>query len=321
MVKTVFFGTPAFAVPTLEGLLASGHTVAAVVTQPDRPRGRGRRVSPSPVKQTAHAHTLPVLQPERMSDQGLMAGLDALAPDIGVVAAYGKLLPDRLLALPRFGMLNVHASLLPRYRGAAPIHRAVMAGDVETGIAIIRLVREMDAGPMLCWESLPIEPDDTSVSVEDRLARLGARLLLEAVDNIAAGRSTEYPQDDALATFAPKITREDGLIDWTEPAVAIHNKVRGLYPWPHAFSFLDGRRLLLWRTEVVVDPPGSNRPSAPVPGEVLVAEHDHLVVAAAGGGAIAIHELQPEGGRPLGTRAFLTGHHVTLGTVFRSSPS
>ena len=319
--KTVFFGTPAFAVPTLEGLLGSGHTVAAVVTQPDRPRGRGRHVSPSPVKQAAEGHAVPVLQPDRMSDPGFMATLDELASDIAVVAAYGKLLPERLLALPRLGMLNVHASLLPRYRGAAPIHRAVMAGDAETGITIIRLVLEMDAGPMLSWASLPIEADETSVSVEGRLAQLGAGLLLESVENIAAGHSTEYPQDHSLATFAPKITREDGLVDWTAPAAVIHNKVRGLYPWPHAFSFLDGRRFLLLRTEVVVDPTRASLPSPPVSGQVLVAENDRLLVATGDDGALAIHELQPEGGRPLATRAFLAGHRVTPGIGFRLSRS
>ena len=321
MVKTVFFGTPDFAVLTLERLLSSVHTVAAVVTQPDRPRGRGRRVSASPVKQTAEAHGLPVLQPERMSDPDFVAALDALTPDLAVVAAYGRLLPDRLLELPRFGMINVHASLLPKYRGAAPIHRAIMAGDTETGITIIRLVHEMDAGPMLCSKSLTIEPADTSVSLERRLSRLGADLLLKSVDDIAAGGATESVQDHEQATLAPKITRDDGLIDWGAPALVIHNKVRGLHPWPHAFCYIDGRRLLLLRTEVVDHPSNEGSPSEPVAGEVVAAERDRLLVAAGNHTSLAIHELQPEGGRALGTRVFLAGHRLAPGTRFQQSPS
>ena len=319
--KTIFFGTPTFAVPTLQRLLASEHTVAAVVTQPDRPKGRGHRVSASPVKQTAQPQGLPVLQPDRMSDPAFVAALEALAPDLGVVAAYGKLLPDQLLALPRHGMINVHASLLPKYRGAAPVHRAIMASESETGITIIRLVREMDAGPMLRWHPIQIKADDTTVSLERRLADLGASLLLESVDDIAAGRSIEHEQDHAQATFAPKITRADGLIDWAAPAVAIHNKVRGLHPWPHAFSYLGGRRLLLLRTEVVERAPVVGNASTPVGGEVLVADGDRLCVSAGHRTAMAIHELQPEGRRPLATRAFLAGHRLTPGTVFQSGPS
>ena len=203
MVRVVFLGTPAFAVPTLERLLASAHEVAAVVTQPDRPRGRGQRVSESPVKQLAAARGLPVLQPERMKDPAFVEALAALAPDLGVVAAYGKMLPDRLLALPRLGMINVHASLLPAYRGAAPIHRAVMAGETETGITIIRLVREMDAGPMLRRAALPIDPDDDAETLERALAALGAVTLLQAVDDLESGRAAEEEQDHARATFAP----------------------------------------------------------------------------------------------------------------------
>ena len=321
MVKTVFFGTPEFAVPTLERLLSSVHSVVAVVTQPDRPRGRGRRVSASPVKQTAEAHGLPVLQPVRMSDPDFVAALDAASPDLAVVAAYGRLLPDRLLELPRLGMINVHASLLPKYRGAAPIHRAIMAGETETGITIIQLVHEMDAGPMLCAKSLAIEPTDTSVSLERKLAHLGADLLLTSVDDIAAGRSTESAQDHEQATFAPKITRADGLIDWGAPAIAIHSAVRGLHPWPHAFSYVGGRRLLLLRTEAVVHPSNEGNPSEPVAGEILAAEGDRLIVAAGDHTSLAIHELQPEGRRALGTRAFLAGHRLSPGARFQQIPS
>ena len=315
MVRVVFLGTPAFAVPTLERLLASAHEVAAVVTQPDRPRGRGQRVSESPVKQLAAARGLPVLQPERMKDPAFVEALAALAPDLGVVAAYGKMLPDRLLALPRLGMINVHASLLPAYRGAAPIHRAVMAGETETGITIIRLVREMDAGPMLRRAALPIDADDDAETLERALAALGAVTLLQAVDDLESGRAAEEEQDHPRATFAPRLTRADGAIDWSRTAGQVHDQVRGLHPWPRAFSHLGGARYLIHRT-AVVEPPGE-APAAP--GQVLEAAGDRLVVAAGSGTAVAILEIQPEGRRALPARAFLAGHPLAPGTAFKTS--
>ena len=317
MVRIVFLGTPAFAVPTLERLLASPHEVAAVVTQPDRPRGRGQRVSESPVKQLAAGRGLPVHQPERMKDPAFVAALQALAPDLGVVAAYGKMLPDRLLALPRLGMINVHASLLPAYRGAAPIQRAVMAGETETGITIIRLVREMDAGPMLSRAALPIDPDDDAETLERALAALGAATLLQAVDDLESGRAAEQEQDHARATFAPRLTRADGAIDWNRPAGQVHDQVRGLHPWPRAFSHLAGARYLLHRTAVVDPPAAGGAPRGP--GQVLEAAGDRLVVAAGSGTALAILEIQPEGRRALPARAFLAGHPVAPGTLFRTS--
>ena len=317
MVRVVFLGTPAFAVPTLERLLASPHEVVAVVTQPDRPRDRGQRVAESPVKRIAAGRGLPVYQPERMKDPAFVAALGALAPDLGVVAAYGKMLPDQLLALPRLGMINVHASLLPAYRGAAPIHRAVMAGETETGITIIRLVREMDAGPMLRRAALPIDPDDDAETLERALAALGAATLLPAVDDLASGRAAEEEQDHARATFAPRLTRADGAIDWSRPAGRVHDQVRGLHPWPRAFSHLAGVRYLIHRTAVVEPPAGDSAPS--VPGQVLEAAGDRLVVAAGSGMAVAILEIQPEGRRALAARAFLAGHPIAPGTVFKTA--
>lgn len=315
MVRVAFLGTPAFAVPTLERLLAAAHEVVAVVTQPDRPRGRGQRVSESPVKQLAAARGLPVYQPERMKDPAFVEALGALAPDLGVVAAYGKMLPDPLLALPRLGMINVHASLLPAYRGAAPIHRAVMAGETETGITIIRLVREMDAGPMLRRAALPIDPDDDAETLERALAALGAVTLLQAVDDLESGRAAEEEQDHARATFAPRLTRADGAIDWSRTAGQVHDQVRGLHPWPRAFSHLGGARYLIHRT-TMVEPPGG---APTVPGTVLEAAGDRLVVAAGSGTAVAILEIQPEGRRALPARAFLAGHPIAPGTAFKTS--
>ena len=316
MVKVVFFGTPAFAVPTLERLLESGHEVTGVVTQPDRRRGRGQHVSAAPVKQVAEAHGLEVLQPERLKDPTFVAALEALEPDVGVVAAYGKLLPDRLLELPRHGMVNVHASLLPKYRGAAPIHRAIMAGELETGVTIIQLVREMDAGPMLKLASCPIAADDTSESLTHTLASLGADLLLTVVDELASGRSEAQPQDHDRATFAPRLSRDDGAIDWRRSAVDLHNQVRGLHPWPHAFSYLGGARYAILQSAVAACPePGRSTQ----PGEIVEATKDRLIVAAGGETALAIQELQPEGKRPLPTRAFLAGHRLTPGARFGQS--
>jgi methionyl-tRNA formyltransferase len=320
-VKTVFFGTPAFAVPTLERLLASPHSVAGVVTQPDRPRGRGQRVSASPVKTVATANALPVFQPERMQDPDFIAALEELKPDLGVIAAYGKLLPDGLLKLPRLGMINVHASLLPKYRGAAPIHRAIMAGERESGITIIKLVHEMDAGPMLHWKSIPIEPDDTSASLEPRLAKLGAELLIATIDALDTHTITQHEQDKYQVTFAPRLTRDDGQIDWTKTAPQIHNQVRGLHPWPHAFGYLDGVRYLLLHTQVVERPVQNSSAETPVDGQVLEAKKDRLIVATGRHTALALLNLQPEGRRPLTARAFLAGHRLSPGATFRPTCS
>src|SRR4029453_5286238 len=193
--RVLFFGTPAFAVPTLERLIASSHTVAGVITQPDRPRGRGQRVQPEAVKRSAVAHDLPVIQPERLKDESLLHELRALDADLGVVAAYGRILPAALLALPRLGLINVHASLLPRWRGAAPVHRAILAGDRTTGVTIMRVVQALDAGPMLARVETPIEPEDTSAGLEARLATAGADLLVEVVDRLGAGSGGQNEQD------------------------------------------------------------------------------------------------------------------------------
>ena len=319
--RIVYFGTPRFAVATLERLLASSHEVVAVVTQPDRRRGRGQKVSASAIKDAATTHGLTVLQPEQMKDPVFFDTMTALVPDLGVVAAYGKLLPDQLLALPRFGMINVHASLLPKYRGAAPIHRAIMNGETETGITIIQLVHEMDAGPMLRSASQSIGPDDTSETLDHSLATLGADLLVATVDDIEAGRAQAVPQDHDQATFAPRLSRDDGVIDWNRPATEIRNRVRGLLPWPHAFSFLDGRRIMFLQSTVVDWPETTGELETVRAGTILKAAKDRLVVSAGAHTALAIHELLPEGRRPLATRAFLSGRRLQPGDVFRSSAS
>ncbi len=259
--RIVFFGTPAFAVPSLDALLrASPHTVVGVVTQPDRPRGRGQKLSDAPVKARAVDAGLPVLQPERMKDPAFLDALAAWGADLGVVAAYGRILTEAILATPRLGMINVHASLLPRYRGAAPVHRAVIAGETSTGVTIMRVVKALDAGAMIVKEHRPIGPDETSDEVERALAQIGARLLVAAVDQIARGSAVETPQNDAESTYAHRLTKEDGVIDWSWPAARIHNLIRGLHPWPHAFSFVQGKRVILRRSALERRPDPAYKP-------------------------------------------------------------
>ena len=313
--KIAFFGTPAFAVPSLERLVAAGEQVVMVVTQPDRRRGRGQRQQFSPIKTTAMALNLPVLQPDRARDPECGEQLAACGAEIGAVVAYGQILPDHVLHTPVHGIINVHASLLPQYRGAAPIQRAIIAGERETGITMIRLVQELDAGPMLAHVVRPIKNDETSDVVERSLAALGADLLISTVQAIAAGQHREEPQDHGRATFAPRLTKEDGRVDWARPATAIHNLIRGLHPWPHAFTFLGNSRYVLHHSEVVDTHPGTRKP-----GDVIAASGDHLHVACGEETTLALHALQPEGRRVLDTRAFLVGYPFPTTATFRSAP-
>ncbi len=311
--SVVFFGTPEFAVPTLDAILASSHRVVGVVTQPDKPRGRGQKLTDAPVKARALSAGLPVFQPSTMKDAAFVEQLASLGADIGVVAAYGKILTEAVLATPRLGMINVHASLLPKYRGAAPVHRSVMAGDDVTGVTIMRVVKALDAGAMLATVERAIGPDDTSDQVEADLARLGATLLVQTLDRLAQGPVVETPQDDAGATYAHRLSREDGVVDWSLPARVIHNQIRGLHPWPHAFSFIDGARLILHRSSWTPEPASAE------PGTILVA-HGEVLSVATGDGTVLITELQAEGKRPAHTREFLAGRRLAPGQRFHAQP-
>ena len=307
--RVAFFGTPEFAVPSLAALIESRHDMVALVSQPDRPKGRGQKLQPTPTKQVALDAGIPVLQPAKIKDEAFLDAFRDLRVDLGVVAAYGRILPDALLAIPPMGMINVHASLLPAYRGAAPVHRAVIDGIVQTGVTIMRVVRELDAGPMLARVTRPIATDETSVDVERGLARLGAGLLLEVIEQLATGTAKEEPQDDSAATYAAKITREEGTLDWALPAAAIHDRVRGLQPWPLVSARLDGHRYLLHRT--AHDP----QSVAAAPGAIVEAAGDRLVVATAHG-TLQILQLQPEGRRVLSSREFLAGYRIRPGMIF-----
>ena len=230
--RVAFFGTPGFAVPTLEHLANSQHQVVGVVTQPDKPRGRGQKITEGPVKSLATSLRVPVLQPAKLARDQFESQFASLTADIGVVAAYGKILPDWLLAAPKLGLINVHASLLPRYRGASPVHRAVINGDSATGVTIMRVVKALDAGPMLAAAIVPIGADDTTTIVESTLAIRGAELLVKTLDAIEAGTARETSQDESLVTYAPKLAKTEGLVDWSLPGPRIHNLIRGLWPWP-----------------------------------------------------------------------------------------
>lgn len=308
-VRVLFFGTPRFAVPTLERVLASSHTVVGVVTQPDRPRGRGQLYSPSPVKSVAVRHEVPVLQPTHLKDPEWQAQVRALGADIGVVVAYGRILPQTLLDIPPMGLINVHASLLPRWRGAAPIHRAVIAGDAVTGVTIMRVVLALDAGPMLSKAETVIDAADTSETLELRLADAGAALLVETLDRMATGPVTEVPQDESLVTYAERLQRAESEVNWARPAAEIDRQVRGLQPWPLAVVRIADRGVALLHSAVV-----SGDPSTAAPGTIVRAHGDDLHVAC-GSGVLAITQVKPEGRRPMPTRAFLNGADVRDGMV------
>lgn len=305
--RILFMGTPEFACPTLEALIQAGYRVVAAVTQPDRPAGRGGRLQPPPVKQVAGRHGIPVLQPRRVRQPEVVARLRELAPDLTVTAAFGQILSREVLAVPRLGSLNVHGSLLPRWRGAAPIHRAVMAGDTETGVTIMWMDEGLDTGDMLVWEAIPIGPEETTGSVHDRLADLGARLTLRALELIAAGAAPRIPQDHARATYAHKITREDEQVNWAEPAAQVVNRIRGLNPWPGAYTGSSLGILKLWRA-VAVEGHGA-------PGEVLGSRRGLGPVVACGSGAVALTELQPPGKRRMDGAAFAAGYRLPAGEI------
>jgi methionyl-tRNA formyltransferase len=307
--RIVFMGTPEFAVPTLEALHHSRHTVAAVVTQPDRPKGRGRKLTPPPVKQTAQALGHPVIQPESIKDDAFLEAMQRLEPDLFVVVALGQILPAPLLALPPHGAINVHASLLPRLRGSAPIQWAIINGDAETGVTTMQMDTGLDTGDMLLKAKTPIRDSDTAQSLHDRLAPMGAELLIETLERLSAGRLLPEPQDPQEATLAPLLSKKDGRVDWRRPAVEIDRLVRGLTPWPGAYTFCQDRRLRLYRTS----PLPIEAPAAP--GTIVQGFADELSVAT-GDGILSVLEIQGASGKRLAVKDFLCGCDICPGHVF-----
>lgn len=300
-------GTPEFAVPHLQSLAATGHTVIGVVTRPDRPAGRGRRTLPPAVKSAALELELPVYQPHRLGDASFRELMEELAPECICVVAYGAFLPKWLLDLPPAGCVNVHPSLLPKYRGAAPIQRAIMSGDAQTGVSTMYMSEEMDAGDIILQESVPISTDDDSGTLHDRLAEIGAHLLVQTVDLIAKGQAPRMVQDEAEVTFAPKIEPDDELIDWSLPSSAIDAQVRALRPRPGAYTYYEGRRLKVWRTRVHVGP-GQEY----APGTVVEIGRE-LFQVATGDGMLEVLEVQPENGKRLLSSAFVNGYRLQTG--------
>ena len=301
----IFAGTPAFAVPALEALLRAGHTVRAVYTQPDRPAGRGRKLAASPVKQCAQTHGIKVRQPEKIS--GEEKNLRADAPDAMIVIAYGLLLPPSILAIPRLGCLNVHASLLPRWRGAAPIPRAIEAGDTETGVSIMQMETGLDTGPVLAEAHTPIHAADTAQTLHDCLARLGADTLVATLERLARGAVTPRPQDSTQACYARKLSKEEARLDWSQPADVLHRRIRALNPWPVAATRWRGKTLRLWEVG-----PLEAHASPGAPGTIARADASGIHVRT-GHGMLMLTRLQAEGGKILAVGDFLNGHKLMAG--------
>ncbi len=301
--RLVFMGTPAFAVPTLEACVAAGHEVKAVLTQPDRPRGRGQQPAISPVKEAALRLGLEIHQPERVRRPEVVELLTGMGAQAMVVVGYGQIIPQTIIDLPPLGIINVHASLLPRYRGAAPIQWAVANGETITGVTTMKIDAGLDTGDILLMRETAVGPDETAVELGARLAPMGATLLVETLAGLEAGTILPRKQDPALATWAPILKKEDGRIDWTLPATVIHNRARGLQPWPGAFSTFRGQTLNVWKTRA-----GSETVSAP-PG-AIVAARKRLLVACGGGSCLELLELQMEGRKRIPADAFLNGQRV-----------
>ncbi len=305
--RILFAGTPEFALRMLEALIATGHEPVAVLTQPDRPAGRGKQLTASPVKRCAVARGIPVLQPATLRNEAIAAELEALEPDLMVVAAYGLILPQRVLDIPRRGCLNVHASALPRWRGAAPIQAAILAGDASTGVSLMAMTAGLDCGPVYAIEPLTIGADETAAELHDRLAAAGADLLVGKLDAILSGAIRAEPQDEALATYAPKIDKQDARLDWRLPATTLARQVRAYDPFPGAFLFASDVRIKVWRATPV---PGDHG----APGAVVRCNRDGVVVAC-GEGALRLDELQLPGKRRVSAAEFaaqldLTGRRL-----------
>ena len=301
--RIVFAGTPEFAAPPLRALLDSPHDICGVYTQPDRPAGRGRKLTPSPVKVLAQESGLPVFQPETLKDETAQAQLRNLKPDLMVVVAYGLLLPRAFIDIPPLGCINIHASLLPRWRGAAPIQRSILAGDSETGVTIMYIEPRLDAGPMLLKKACPIGPDDTAGDLHDRLSRIGAEALLETLPSIAAGTAQPEMQDESLVTHAAKINKDDAQLDWSRPAAELQCQVRAFNPWPVAETVYRDQILRVWRATVV--PASRSEP----PGTLLIDGENLDVVT--GHDCLRLLEIQLPSGKRISARDFINGHPET----------
>lgn len=314
--RIVFMGTPEDSAVALQSLIDAKHEILAVITQPDRPRGRGQKITFSSVKELALKHDLPIEQPEKVKDnQVFISFLKSLEPDIIVVVAYGRILPKEILSVPKYGCVNVHASLLPKYRGAAPIQWALLNGEKETGVTIMKVDELLDTGEIILQEQVKIEEDDNTAALSKKLFSLGSRLLIEALKQIEEGTAKYTPQKEAEATQAPAIAKESGEIDWRKSAEEIHNRIRAMIPWPVAHTFYKEKLLRLWKSEIHV---ADLETRYKLPGTIVqIVKHIGFIVAT-GSGHVLILEVQPEGKKKMKAYDFLIGHDVKIGEILPS---
>jgi methionyl-tRNA formyltransferase len=315
--RIVFMGTPDFAVPSLEALLKSADHVVGVVTQPDRPKGRGQLLTASPIKEIALREGLPLLQPVKMKDPAFLDALRSWQPDLIAVTAFGRILPPAVLSLPPHGCINVHGSLLPKYRGAGPIQWAIINGEAETGITTMLMDEGMDTGPMLLQEAVAVDPEDTAGTLAPKLAEVGGRLLVETIRRLKSGTVTPRPQDHSQATLAPLLKKEDGAIDWSSSATAIANRIRGLTPWPGGYTYAEEERWLLGRATVEAE---AAVPAAALPPGTIKEIWKDAILVATGSGILAIRELQPANSRHMTAAQYLAGHPLVPGLKLSQEP-
>lgn len=299
--RILFMGTPDFAVASLKRLVEDGHEICGVFTQPDKPKNRGHKLLPTPVKEYALSQNIPVFQPVKMRDGTALELVRSLDPELIVVAAYGRILPEDILQAPRLGSINVHSSILPKYRGAAPINWAILNGDSMTGVSIMYMAKELDAGDVILCKETPIDPDEDALALTVRLAQLGAQALHEAVEQLSSGTAVRIPQDHEKVTYAPMLTREMSAIDWSRSARQIHDQVRGLIPWPCAKAELGGCSVKLYHTSV-------GGATSADPGTILSSGKQGIEIACGDQRSLFILELQPDGGKRMPAEAFLAGH-------------
>ena len=313
--RIIFMGTPDFAVPVLQSLINSRHEVVAVVTQPDRPKGRGKNMQFSPVKECALAHNIPVMQPVNVSVPEVIDELRAYEPELIVVVAFGQFVTKKIREMPKYGCINVHASLLPKYRGAGPIQWAVINGEKESGVTTMYMCREIDKGDMLLKDTVMLDPKETGDSLHDKLSMMGGPLLLKTIDQLEDGSAVRIPQCEEESTYAPKLEKTMGNIDWTMDADRIERLVRGLNSWPGTFTKIHGKTVKIWDCDVVCKETLTESQAAATPGTVIVSEKDQLIVKA-GNGALSLRMLQPEGKKNMTVDAYLRGYPIAQGELF-----
>lgn len=313
--RIIFMGTPDFAVPVLQSLINSRHEVVAVVTQPDRPKGRGKNMQFSPVKECALAHNIPVMQPVNVSVPEVIDELRAYEPELIVVVAFGQFVTKKIREMPKYGCINVHASLLPKYRGAGPIQWAVINGEKESGVTTMYMCREIDKGDMLLKDTVTLDPKETGDSLHDKLSMMGGPLLLKTIDQLEDGSAVRIPQCEEESTYAPKLEKTMGNIDWTMDADRIERLVRGLNSWPGTFTKIHGKTVKIWDCDVVCQETLTESQAASEPGTVIISEKDQLIVKA-GNGALSLRMLQPEGKKNMTVDAYLRGYPIAQGELF-----